>query len=107
MTSPRRRMWLYVPDTEPDAIEVTVIGAMLEIGQPIAMLRSAAERWPGFHRVEIIGAGTMAGILRCVLTPVAVSDDPIAEFLAMWVKNVRLRVSWSTPASASGMVGTW
>lgn len=112
MNSPRRRVWLYVPDTDPDKLEVTVMGMLDEIGLVVAVIKTAAERWRGFERVEIVGAGSNAGILRMALSTYARTIDPIAEFLGMWsacgnAENfIGARIDWSA-AGPAGMVGTW
>lgn len=114
MIPPSCRVWVYVPDGDPDAAEILVIGALADIGQPFAAVKSAAERWPGFHNVEIVGGGTICGMLRVHLTTVCRYRDPVGEFLAMlgdltgpllaWGR----RIEWiTTDNPRTGCVGTW
>lgn len=115
--SPRRRIWLYRPDTDPEVLEIMLLGQLNDIGRPFAAVREAAERWHGFRGVAIIGSGTVCGMLRMELTPLARYVDPIAEALAM-LEDLGRRMEWphridwnATSAIASansgGIVGTW
>jgi len=110
---PRRRLWVYVPDTDPDAVEIVMLGSLDEIGHPFALVKGCAERWRGFERVEIVGGGPMCGILRMRLTAFARYVDPLAEVLAMFehmgvTVAWAMGVEWASPAMERiGLVGTW
>lgn len=111
MTAPRRRVWLYVPEAEQ--LELTMLGALDDIGPLFAALKVALERWHGFDRVEIICSGSACGVLRAVLTNRSTYTDPIAEAMFAIRESdalARLRTfEWHNPFSQhrDGVVGTW
>jgi len=107
--APRRRIWLYMPDTDRDAIEITILGPLDDIGHLFALVKSAAERWEGFHRVGFIGSGTTCGVLRASLTNQARCGDPYVEALEMLhAARLPIDLSWhASGVSSIGLVGTW
>lgn len=115
VNSPRRRLWLYVPDTPREArgpygtvLEIVMVGALDEIGPRLAQIKGACERWPGFRGIEIIGSGSASGILRMELSAVCCHADPLAEFLMMWLDGGYQWVDWHPSGVDSiGVVGTW
>lgn len=116
MNPPRRRIWLYQPDTDPEVVEIVLLGLMDDIAPPCAMLKSAAERWRGFRHVHMMG-GAVCGIIRAELTNVARYEDPIAEALAMiqdlgatsmmWAGSIEWAAGAIYESRRAGLVGTW
>lgn len=106
MTTPRRRIWLY-PDQ--DAIEVSLLGPLEDVGPVFARIMACVERWPGFRGVEIIGSGSTVAVLRAVLTERASYLDPLAEILAVLEEfSITGLFDWSGHYDSKiGMVGTW
>ncbi len=112
--APRRRIMLYVPDTDRDSLEVVILGRLHDIADIFAATKSAAERWRGFGRVRIIGSGSTCGVLRMTITEHARCNDPIVEFATMWA-SAALSIhahergfEWHATADSSGvLLGTW
>lgn len=112
--APRRRIWLYVDhETEPEVLEVVMLGDLSDIAPAFAAIKGMAERWPGFANVAIISNGTACGVLRMALTNAARYDDPLAEGMAMLTgstaqRELPIRIALHPSGSQRlGIVGTW